>query len=771
MTRLAVECGFGSTVLTAPASITWTDITQWVDILGSGVSVNRGASDELADIQPGTCSMVLDNSDGRFSPGLASSPYYPNVKKNTPIRVRIITTAKNLLQNPSFESGVTDWVSSGTPTRAVSTTHVQHGAQAMLVTWGAVSGQNVTSPTVYGLHIGQRYTFSAYVWVPTGDAPVQLSLAGGSTGAQSTINDAFQRITVAFTATSTSHQVQVRAVGVPTAGDQVWVDSCQIEDGSSATTFDSVAPRDHHRFWGVVNEWPSKWQGLYSTATITCSDLFKLLNRQPNMRSCLEEEILRDTPLVYYPLTEPSASSTAGDLSGTTAGTLGVVQSGTGGTIEFAAGTGPTSTGEGVPLFTPASSSQGKYLSADLGPHFESQSSSQWNMMEGWFSTSTGDRVIFALNSTDSEYYILFMLSTTGAMQVEWNDPGLGISTVTLATGNLANGSPHHFVYDEQANLVYVDGVSYATDPIGLMYRLRLLSVGAYKGNRLFAGSISHIALYAPSASTASDLAGHYTAGATAFSGENADVRIRRLAGYGGVQSVTVVGVTHNPVAGQGPAGSKALVRMQEVAQTEAAKLFARRDGFGLTYQSRDVRYNPDPLAEVFTIQYADLETDEVEVKDDDQKLVNTVTATRPGGATQRVRNAASISAYGVYEPSGDLNLLKTTDLSVLDAANWLISRYADPPAELREVPIEAYSHPSYAGILDGDFSSYFSVTGMPAQAHAATFRVTIEGYTETIRHAQHRIQFHTSRSATDSVWVLDDATYSVLNSTSRLAY
>ncbi|MEV3855146.1 hypothetical protein AB0J38_12570 [Streptomyces sp. NPDC050095] len=49
--------------------------------------------------------------------------------------------------------------------------------------------------------------------------------------------------------------------------------------------------------------------------------------------------------------------------------------------------------------------------------------------------------------------------------------------------------------------------------------------------------------------------------------------------------------------------------------------------------------------------------------------------------------------------------------------------------------------------------------------------RVTVEGYTETIKHNSHLLQFHTPASSTDSVWVLDDTAYSVLGTTTRLAY
>jgi len=233
---------------------------------------------------------------------------------------------------------------------------------------------------------------------------------------------------------------------------------------------------------------------------------------------------------------------------------------------------------------------------------------------------------------------------------------------------------------------------------------------------------------------------------------------------------VTAWGSTFDPTASQGPGGSSVMARMREVEATESARLFAERDYYGLAFQSRDLRYNPDPASEVFVIDYADLETPDVELSNDDQKMVNSLQASRPGGAVQRVTAPSSIAAFGTYDP-GDLSILKTTDNSVLDAANWRVSRYAVPQSELREVPIEAYTMATYLDILDADISSYFSVSNLPSQAPASSIRCTVEGYTETIKHRSHRIQFHTSAAFTDSVWVLDDPTYSVLGSTTRLAY
>lgn len=365
-------------------------------------------------------------------------------------------------------------------------------------------------------------------------------------------------------------------------------------------------------------------------------------------------------------------------------------------------------------------------------------------------------------------------LSASGALQIEWTVTGATSLTVETvgSTSGLNDDNWHHLVYDQRIGVAWVDGVN--VDPTLAPTPgsdQRFLHIGGYRGTRLWNGALAHVAVYAANVTIGSALATHYNAGANGYAGEAADTRIFRLAEYAGLLSVTVWGSTHDPVDSQGPGGSGVVARMREVEATESGKLFAERDWFGLAYQSRDVRYNPDPASETFTIDYADLEPG-TKLSADDQKKINFVEASRPGGATQRVTAPESILAFGTYPPAGGtLSLLKTSDNSVLDAAAWLVSRYAAPAPELREVAIEAYTMPNFLDILDAEISSYFTVFNLPSQAPASSMRVTVEGYTETLKEKSHLIGFHTSASATDSVWVLDDAVYSVLDSTTRLAY
>lgn len=63
----------------------WQDITSYV----RSVDMQRGRSTELDTFQPGTLSMVLDNSDRRFDPTYTSSPYNGYIVPRAQVRVRV----------------------------------------------------------------------------------------------------------------------------------------------------------------------------------------------------------------------------------------------------------------------------------------------------------------------------------------------------------------------------------------------------------------------------------------------------------------------------------------------------------------------------------------------------------------------------------------------------------------------------------------------------------------------------------------------------------
>jgi hypothetical protein len=637
----------------------------------------------------------------------------------------------------------------------------------------STGGQSPAVQTVVtGLVAAQQYTASAYVWVPAGARPASLSVVGISAGAASTVNGDWQRITYTFTATATSHTLQVVPSGYPQYGKQLWVDGVQVQEGASATGWSALdAGQLHTRFWGLVSQWPVRFVGLNSKVTITASDVLSVLSRaDEQMRPMLINEVLLWGPNAYYPMDEDSSATSAGDASGLTGPqSLAIVQSGAGGTIAFGAGTAPLGL-SGAPLFTPASASAGKYLRASLGDSANGASFTEEMVIEAWFSTSTAGRNILSVHSADkSTYLIIYLASATGYLTIESKTPGVAAQTATFNATSLADGQLHHVLFSGAGGSVYLDGA--ITSPTGSvldMTDIATLTVGASQnGSNLWSGSISSVAVYFDSSIPLVDLADHYECGTTGHAGETADERAFRLVSYTGL-GFADVGTFSTGIAEQAALGSTCLTHLQDVERTESGKLYASRSNPTVVLQGRSVRYNP---ASALSIVYADYEPDDFTLGYDTQKVANTLTLTRPGGATQRMVHAVSKAARG---PIGrTVDTLCTTDLIVTDLGNWLLQRYATPSLELRGIRIEAYTMGLgiYRTLMAVDISTVITVTTMPSQAPSSSMSATVEGWSEDISINQHRLQFHTSKPVTDNVWVLDDAAYSVLGSTTRLAY
>jgi hypothetical protein len=89
---VTVEIGFSTTagegtvpINSTLASITWTDVTQYVREL----STSRGRSNELDTYSAGSCQVILDNRTRLFDPENTAGTYYGNLTPLRPIRIRV----------------------------------------------------------------------------------------------------------------------------------------------------------------------------------------------------------------------------------------------------------------------------------------------------------------------------------------------------------------------------------------------------------------------------------------------------------------------------------------------------------------------------------------------------------------------------------------------------------------------------------------------------------------------------------------------------------
>ena len=80
---VTVEIGFNSEPLDEPQS--FTDVSDYV----RNFDISRGRQLELSSFNAAVATVVLDNSDDRFTPQNTSGPYYGNIKPSKRLRIGV----------------------------------------------------------------------------------------------------------------------------------------------------------------------------------------------------------------------------------------------------------------------------------------------------------------------------------------------------------------------------------------------------------------------------------------------------------------------------------------------------------------------------------------------------------------------------------------------------------------------------------------------------------------------------------------------------------
>lgn len=773
-----VEVAFSSDPYTAtPAFVDLTSRAR----LDRGIDITRGRNDEFDTVQPGRCTLTFDSTDGALTPGLASSPYYPNVKPQNRIRVtyRDPAVAGNLLaaESASFEGGTTGgWASSAGVTLANTATQAWAGTKSLSVAWtGSLKAAWIP---LTSLVIGRTYTWSAYVYVGgVSGSSVGIGVVGiGTSGTRSSWNNAWGRLSYTFVATGPTHFLEVSIIGSTTRTD--YVDGAMLDEGSTLSTFTTTASPIVYRFDGYVDEWPVEWPGggdSEATSTVTALDLQSRLGRMRSLGSVIAETYALSDPLWHFPLSEPGDSTSAGDLMGT-GRTLTPLQLGTGGELTFASGTGPGTDGSGAPQFAPADSSNGLVLVGDVVPR---ANLSTGQTLEVTFLSSTLAAQCIAQWSDSYGILIRLSLDSTGHAVASYVNPWDASQNRTVTSSQVfADGRTHtgavslELAAGTYTLRLWVDGVERGTaatvsTTATLIFALTELRVGgAYFPRNLFTGTISHVAAFGTALSGAT-LLEHHAANSDGFAGETSDERIERVWSWlgmpAGLLSLDAGVATMGHID---PTGRDSWTYLQDVATTEGGILFVSSDGL-LTLHSRTRSFDVGAAADV-TVSAAviDPSTRLVHSMAD---VVNDITVTRSGGAVARVVDEDSVAQYGYISDS--LTVYSDNDADAFDRANWSLGLRSTPTTRLPELALDALSEPGTAADVRAlDIGSRVQITGMPAQG-AATFDLRVQGYTERIGAGGWSVTASTTPYLAGTPLILDDATYGRLDEGNRLAY
>jgi hypothetical protein len=292
----------------------------------------------------------------------------------------------------------------------------------------------------------------------------------------------------------------------------------------------------------------------------------------------------------------------------------------------------------------------------------------------------------------------------------------------------------------------------------------------------LFYGRLANIGVY-PTVLSATRITEHARVRDTlaSYTSETSAAKFTRLGQIAGLSSTEygfsygASGVTSANMA-PFPVGDRSLLdAANEVAIAEASAVYLDRSGV-LRLAARDKRYS---TAVAFTVPATAIDKG-TGFATDMGAVVNDVTVSRPGGITARSVDAASVTAYDTHDSTTTVYL--SSDSQAVDMAAFLANLNSQPVPRISGISVDLVSSAALvdeASILAAEVGDRFQVTGLPsASTPAATLDLIVDGVTDTVTSTSwRRALVATQLDASATVWVLDDATYSVLNSTTVLAF
>ena len=694
-------------------SWTWHEASGVVS-MANGPSWSRGRKDERDNVGPGTCTWPVDDTTGAWAPDGSGS-----VRIGTPIRVRYALVTGNMVTNSTLETDATGWSGLGSPTPTVARSTAQHwqGSASLLVTWGTSAAfVQDAAYLVTGLVVGRSYTVSAYLRVPAGSPKAYVGIFFVASSASTTTNDAWERVSVAFTATSASHYVVVGHSQAASAGNTCYVDGVMVEEGTSASAFTTTAPSYPVLWDGFVSGLQSSWRnGIEPLTTVRAVDLMGWLARQetsaPQAASAGIEAL---DPVAWWPCDDPSGCRSLRQAGSGAIGVLvGTRTGGTGGTMRTLA--------DGLPAVTldPASETVGYRLSTAAAATVTCGSDRTYAAHLRCAKRPASGTVVSVAGWSDGTTWVTLLVKDDGRLYIETSRTSTG-SNRWGPFADVSDGRWHHAaivlepVTGGAGLTLYVDGEasspesgwSSATVVADAQTGLaRAIASGGGGGHSVWAGDLAHVAVFDAALTQAQVRS---VAGPLCTAGLDAGQAITALLAPTGVIPSTTG--TFAAVLGQLDGGRSMMASVVAAASAERGIVHAR-PGAGLEVQARSVRRSPSAaitlLASDVDIAFAP--------QSDEQSVVNDVTVTGQASASARRVDETSLGTYGRRAASVSLPLRDAASCD--DHAAWMATSQSTPAVRIGAATIAATvkaATVSTATLLGLDLSDQVDITGLP---------------------------------------------------------
>ncbi len=818
---VATQVAFNSSPNDPAAVPTWTDLSTRL----REFSCSGGRQYEIDQNQSGEADAVFSDKDEALNPANAASPYAGNILPYRQIMQQAmwppapVGSAVNLLNatagyDPSMENTAVGGVPYGTlwfnTSPVVSTSNPFTGSRSL--TWAANTGANRYVGMAFYCIPGRQYTASVYVRQSAGNTIVSF-INGGASGTSTTSINTYVRLSVTFTATQPIHQFYIGS-GPPTSNSTVFADGWQVEPGGSVSTFNAGGPVIYGVFRGYVERWPSEWnhQGLYGMCNVACVDALAVL-AQKKLHTELANAILDAGPAYYWRLREESGATSFADSSGNNGPPLIQTDSPYGPATTYESGSQITIPGDpggtGVAISTADAFPQPATVlqTGSINTPKTSQKISIGGTVPFGFTAvvvvsrtavhPSGSGRMLTLTVSDFNQRLLEFMATDSPSIAWYVGPQTGFS-IGLDSGAdpWADGKPHVFVATVAVDATnytvngYVDGVALAGNPLTLFTSgftppiqatqiqvgglVADIAAGSWAGevNRGTEGAVyTHVGLYQRALSAAE--VATLSQAAAGFPGESSGNRVFRYLNYGYSGSTSIdFGASTMGVSALGE-DTALLDACQGVATTENGNMVADSNGV-VVFSSRTSRYLNTTadwvLGELAASGEAPYEQG-IKFDFDPARVANYVKVTRTGGVTAVATDANSVKTY--FERTFEREINVATDAEAYDAASWFLSQMKDAHVRVEAITLRPSANPALwpvvLGITIGD-----RVT-VKRRAITGGLTMSLDFFVEKISHAHSKGEWTTtlelSPAASRTPWILQDATYGLLGSTTVLGY
>lgn len=727
--------------------------------------------------------------------------------------------------DPSFESytaaATVPWITAVGGTVPVIGTTTPHAGTKDL-TYAVVNGATVQGVqwTCYVMP-GRQYTVSAYV--QQSSASTQGIYAAGSVGTTTATTGAYVRLTKTFTATAMTVTLAVLTSGTAVAGT-VLVDDIQLEAGASASAFTTtgsvVAPVMNNFMERYSRTWGS--QGFEGIVTLPCVDATAALS---SIRIGTEyiEALAATVPALWYPLSDGASTTAFLDRSGNGGRPLLAVANKTGGAAAPTPATQIAITGDpgaqGVDI-NGTLGGAGSCLEAG-GPTIPfvvpgPSATTPWAFSASyWFASSApaASNVVFEVwfatgRSSRNSFEVVLVDANTVGVEFDRN----GVADSQTGAFSTVAGVPHLFVltvnFASATSLTYAlwaDGVQLLTKTINpttvfgssLDWSSNVMGLGGAEGLGVSGflgspGTYAHLATWTRVLSNP-EIATLWNAGGLAYAGETSGTRVARhlvLGSYNGMARISAGSTTLGP-ATYSP-DIDLTTDTQNSAEAEAGVTWIAPDG-ALVFEGRQdrwLRLTPSwTLGENVAggeIPYLG----DIEYDYDPQFLYANVQVTRNGGATAVGGSTADIATavkrfFGrTFQQASDF----ATDQQAQDYANAVFYTHNRPATRIASITVDPAANPLlWPFVLGVEIGQRIRVVRRPKAANAgAGITVSLDFFVENVTHDQIDLEAGTwvttllcspvgsvssQTGVTFQPWILDDTTYSVLDSTTALGW